>query len=234
MNQSIHLFRLQKTDTQIDQINNRLSEIKHIIDTDQTILLAEKEISRTKIDVDLSQEILNKLDGEVNSLRIKLEICDSSLYGGKIKSPKELKDLQDEIASINRHISNLEEKQLEAMFVLEQYETLHKNNLEELQKVKGVFFDLKAALDGESSQANKTKDHLLYEREIVIKSISEENLDQYNQKRLQKRGIAVTTTHDGACVCCGSSLRPAELQSAKTSLQLSCCSSCGRILYVGT
>jgi predicted nucleic acid-binding Zn-ribbon protein len=234
MNESIHLFRLQKVDTQIDQITSRLNEIKRQINSNQTIKDAENISEISLMDLENSRKNLKSIEDEIQSLRNKLEMCDSSLYSGKIKNPKELSDLQIEIASIKKHISRLEEKQLEALYALEFSETTHNKNIIDLQKVKNDFTSLQEKLKLETSQLIATRDSLVTEKEAVTKSISSASLHIYDQLRSQKRGVAVTTTREGACTGCGSSLRPAELQDARATTQLYYCSSCGRIIYVGS
>jgi uncharacterized protein len=234
MNQSIHLFRLQKVDSQIDQINNRIKEINQIISTDKTVSAAENVLNNSAIELDKAKKALQKIEDEVQSLRIKVEMSEASLYSGNIKSPKELKDLQGEIAAIKRHISTLEDRQLEAMVTFEQVENIHKGNITSLEKTRADFTNIKAGLMGELSQRKNNKDHLTSEHEAIITSISQDNLDIYNRLRTQKRGLAVTTTVDGACTGCGSELRPAELQEARNPQHLAYCSSCGRILYAGS
>jgi uncharacterized protein len=234
MNQSIHLFRLQKVDSQLDQINNRIKEINQIINSDKTIATAEKVANDSSIELEKAQSALKKIENEVQALRIKIEFSESSLYSGNIKNPKELKDLQGEITSIKRHISALEDRQLEAMMEFEQIENTHTGNINKLEKAKGDFATAKAGLMGELSQINKNKDQFISEREAIVTSISQENLEIYNRLRSQKRGLAVTTTVEGACTGCGSSLRPAELQEAHNPQHLAYCSSCGRILYAGS
>ena len=163
-----------------------------------------------------------------------MEMSEASLYGGKIKIPKELKDLQEEIASIKRHISAIEDQELEAMELVEQAEIFYKDKNIALEKTRADFANAKAGLLGELTQINKNKEHLTSEREVIITAISQENLEIYNRLRIQKRGLAVTTTIDDACSGCGFSLRPAEMQVARNPLNLAYCASCGRIIYAGS
>ena len=48
--------------------------------------------------------------------------AEASLYGGHVQNPKELQDLQKDVASLKRHLETLEERELEAMEAAENAE----------------------------------------------------------------------------------------------------------------
>ena len=62
---------------------------------------------------------MKQSEAEVEKQRIKIEQTEASLYGGHVHNPKELQDLQKDVASLKRHLETLEERQLEAMLVVE-------------------------------------------------------------------------------------------------------------------
>jgi uncharacterized protein len=90
-----------------------------------------------------------------------------------------------------------------------------------------------AGLLGEKSRLEHLQEKLMLERHVSQSQILPENLSMYNHLRAQKRGLAVAAIEDGSCQACGSSLRPAELQTAKSPNKITFCSSCGRIIYAG-
>jgi len=118
MSQAFNLYRLQKIDTQIDQINNRLAEINHILAADENLHKAEELSQNTKNQLFKMQQNLKQKEDEVQAHRIKIETNESSLYGGKVRNPKELQDLQMEIASLKKRLTILEDEQLDIMLPL--------------------------------------------------------------------------------------------------------------------
>jgi uncharacterized protein len=98
MSQVPHLYQLQKMDTELEQISQRLNEISKIIQNDQTLQLAEKTLSQSRASLHRAHIELRSSEERVSEQRIKIETSESNLYGGKIKNPKELQDLQLEIA----------------------------------------------------------------------------------------------------------------------------------------
>ena len=97
MNQAFQLYQLQKIDSQMDIIDNRLNEIARILDADETLKLAEAAVQQKQQELRQEKLSMQKIDDAVQAQKIKIETSNASLYGGKIQNPKELQDLQNEI-----------------------------------------------------------------------------------------------------------------------------------------
>jgi len=233
MNQAFQLYQLQKIDSQLDVIENRLNEIIKILDTDQTLKQTETAVQQKQQEIHQARMSMNKIDDAVQAQKIKIETSSVALYGGKIQNPKELQDLQNEISSLKKYLANLEDQELEAMINFDQLELELKKALENQKTAQAEFVEKQSKLLGEQLQLNRTKEKLLAERAAVIPSILTESMELYLKLRRTKRGIAVASITEGACTGCGSSLTPAEWQAARSPRQVAYCSSCGRILYAG-
>lgn len=233
MNQSPQLFQLQQIDSKIEYIKNRLNKIAHILESDEKVNQAENYAKNSKLSLRLAQKSLCEIEEIVKEVRTKIEISESKLYSGKISNPKELQDLQKEVISNKRRLSSLEDKQLDAMLILEQTEQENQKSQERLANVSITFENQKTILNNEINQLDDTLERLQKERFATIGSISQENQTIYNTLREKKRGLAVSKIEDGACAACGVILRPAELQRAQSPDKIMRCSSCGRLLYSG-
>jgi len=233
MNQAFHLARLQKVDLQIDHLNVRLKEIDRLLKENTAVREAEKSVNDAESDAGQSRRLLKSAEDSVEAQRIKIETNESALYGGKIRNPKELQDLQNDIASLKRHLSTLEDEQLNAMLALEESEAALKKASAVLVAVQGLFISQNADLAGERSKINENLQRLTGEREAAVKPLTDESIAIYRRLRELKRGIAVSLAEDGACTACGSELRPEEMQSARSPNTIIFCASCGRILYSG-
>jgi hypothetical protein len=233
MNQAFHLARLQKVDLQIDQFTNRLKEIDRMLKGNGAVREAEKSVRDAESEVVKCKRLLKNAEDAVDTQRIKIETNEASLYGGKIRNPKELQDLQNDIASLKRYLSTLEDEQLIAMLALEDKETILKKASSTLAAAQAQFISQTADLTGEKSKINDILQRLMGERDAALKPLSDESIAIYKRLREQKRGIAVALAEDGACKACGSELRPEEMQSARNPNTIVYCDSCGRILYSG-
>jgi uncharacterized protein len=233
MNEAFHLARLQKIDSQMDQIELRLVEIAKILEDDQEIHLAQEAAQAANQELLKANQELKKLEDAAQAQQIKIELDESALYGGKVRNPKELQDLQNEIASVKRHLSTLEDQQLDAMQVVENADSKNKTAARNLTQAEADFTSRSASFLGERSRLEKDRERLQAERTPIITQLPETNLNVYNQLRRQKRGIAVAGIVEGSCTACGATPSPAEWQAARSPHQIVRCSSCGRILYAG-
>lgn len=233
MSESLNLFRLQKLDSKIDQINKRLKVIEQILSDDRQVMMAQKKHEKAQADEKEKRIMLRQIEDKVEAQRIKRKKTQTALFSGNVKNPKELQDLQMESEALKRYISQLEDEQLEAMIAHETAEENLKNAEQNLKDVKGTSVEENATLVGEQSNLEEEYQKLLREREAVVQAISANTKAMYNQLREKKRGTAVATVSDGGCSICGQSLTPADLQSIRSSTRLVFCPSCARILYEG-
>jgi predicted nucleic acid-binding Zn-ribbon protein len=233
MSSSSQLFRLQQIDTQIDQTLARLDEIEKLLN--DRSLIDQVEASSKKADVSLHEETqkLRQAENNVRDQRIKIEQDEASLYSGKMHNPKELQDLQNEVAALKRFLSTLEDRQLEIMIAVEEAESEAKQAKSVVLKTQAQLVEHNAHLNAEKSKLLKEKERLEVERQVASDAISEEDLDLYNQLRKSRRGIAVIRVVDRTCTACGSTLTPAVVQAVNSSGQIVRCPSCSRILYPG-
>lgn len=233
MNQASILYQLQNVDHQIDKIDRRLTEISSQLGETKEILTAQEVLSEKESIYEQKRKIVRHAEDEAQVVKIKLGTSESSLYGGKIKNPKELKDIQEEVAVLKRRINALEDIELDAMVSLEEAENDLKQAKIDLSKAEASKVSQNAGLLGEQSKLQQSKDKLLTEKNAVLPSVSPDELTMYQKLRLSKRGLAVAKLEELTCSACGFSLTPADGQDVKSPGHLSFCPSCGRILYAG-
>lgn len=233
MNQAFHLFRLQQIDTQLDQVTASLAEINRLLSNDETVRIASLAVDDSGKLLHQEKQKLKQLEFAVKEQQIKINQCESNLYGGKIRNPKELQDLQKDIASLKKHLAIMEDQQLEAMVSVEQRESEDANAHDQLRLAQAAFAEKSASWLGQKDQLIRNIDRLNAERATIVPPIDPDNVRIYESIRRRKSGVAVTTARDGSCVVCGTNIRPMELQSARAAQELVYCTSCGRILYVG-
>jgi predicted nucleic acid-binding Zn-ribbon protein len=231
MSAALGLYRLQQVDSQIDQIQARLKAIREALENDLELRTATQQFTAADNTYKDAQRALKQSEVEVEKQRIKIEQTEASLYSGRVHNPKELQDLQKDVASLKRYLETLEERELDAMLVVETSENesqIAKTQLEHVQSSKS---DQNQDLTLESAALHKNLERLNTERQAVIRDIAQQAISTYNQLRQQRRGIAVATLTDAACAACGTTLTPSQQQTARTTSQLFHCPSCGRILF---
>ena len=233
MNQVFLLYRIQQIDTQIDQAAASLAEVNRLLAGDETVRQARQSVEEAGLALRQSQQALKQTEFAVKEQQIKIGQSEANLYGGRIRNPKELQDLQKEITSLKKHLAVLEDQQLEAMMALEEAEARNQTAQGTLVQAQGAFAEKSSAWLGQKEHFTRTLDRLQAERDAALTLASKESLQVYEGLRKRKSGVAVTTVKEGSCSVCGANIRPAELQAARAAQDLVYCSSCGRILYAG-
>jgi predicted nucleic acid-binding Zn-ribbon protein len=231
MSQTLSLYRLQQIDSQIDRLQNRLRDIQDLLDDKSELLQLREKVEIAEAKRKSTEQALIKAEVDVQNLHIKIEQTQSSLYGEKLHSPKELQDLQNDVSALKRYLIILEDRQIDTM---QESETAEAN----LQSAK---IELENAIKGRTEKDKSFQqeqgiirndlDRSYVERNAIAIAIPKNELTLYEQLRHERRGVAVAVINDSSCGACGSNLSLAQMQSVRSSGQLILCPSCGRILY---
>ena len=105
MSAALGLLRLQQVDSRISQTETRLGKIREILENDaevQSVLEKIKAAEASQRDFEHARLVA---DQEAHDQQIKINQAEASLYGGTVHNPKELLDLQADIAFLKKHLS---------------------------------------------------------------------------------------------------------------------------------
>jgi uncharacterized protein len=231
MSASLGLYRLQQVDRQIDHTRSQLDNIRRTLENDAELQQAFKEVETAQASHHYAGHALKNAEAEVASQRIKIEQAESSLYGGKVQNPKELQDLQKDIASLKKHLVTLEEREFDAMIKVEGTENNLQSAKTKLELVQARLGNEHKKLIEDQSALEIILEQLAEEREASLAPIESNLLQIYENLRQQKRGVAITEVSDNSCASCGATITNSLQQNARSQKQLAHCPSCGRILY---
>lgn len=231
MSAALGLYRLQQVDSQMDQIRARLETIRETLENDAKLQAAMNVVSSSEAEHKKSNNAVKTSEAEVESQRIKIEHAEASLYGGQVTNPKELQDLQMDVASLKKYHATLEERELESMIRAEETQKALDDANEKLKQVQENLKDQNRDLTAESETLNKDLERLEPERNAVVENIDEVFLKTYEQLRQKKNGVAVASFEENSCSACGTTFTQSQQQSARSADQLFNCPTCGRIIY---
>jgi predicted nucleic acid-binding Zn-ribbon protein len=231
MSASLGLYRLQQIDRQIDRAHAELDTIRKTLENDIELRESLEKVEKKQNEHLHAHHKLKSASSETETQKIKIEQAESSLYGGNVHNPKELQDLQKDIVSLKKHLSTLEERELDAMITAETTEN-------DLQSAKIELDIIQARLGNEHKNLLTVQTSIILElermteeREAALGPIESNLLHTYETLRQNKRGVAIAEISDGACASCGTTLNAALQQNARSPRQLAICPSCGRILF---
>jgi len=224
------LYQLQEVEMELasdeqtmNQITSQLGESEAVIET-QNKLASERE--RLK---ELTRQ-QHSIEREIDDIAGKLTTVEEELYSGRIRNPKELTNLQQEIDSLKVNRNKLEDQALEIMEKVELVTNSVATLDSELKRLEAEWQSQQHKLSTDLEQLKVAISNLKHKRQLLATEIDPQIVEIYNELKRQ-RGTAVAKVEQGICRGCRISLPITELQQARSG-SLVRCSSCGRILFL--
>ncbi len=233
MGRSKTLYQVQQLDTQIDNATKRIRDIDILLGDTKSLDDAQKDHSIKEIALLTKKKVLASAEVVVGDHSLKIDQNQKKLYSGSVTNPKELEDIQLESESLKRHLSVLEERQLEAMLEMEEAQN-------EFDLTSSIMASIRSKIESDSSALNSEKvdlKHSIVEltnhKETFISSNDIPDLPTYQSIRKSSGGIAVTLMISDSCSSCGANIPSAIAQEARSPVKLAFCPTCRRVLHPG-
>lgn len=230
MSRAGYLLKLQRIDSQRDRHRKRLSEIILLLEDNKSVQESLSRLAPIKAAAESARRAHNLIRDEFEAFEHKRKAREARLYGGTVKNPKELQDLNDEVASLVRRLSTLEHQQLEAMLVQDDAEALEERANRDHSKIESEWHMTRHDLSDEKLEHEREIAQLDFERETALESVLSEDLPIYEKLRAGKKGMAVVLLENGVCGGCGMAPSLSRAQKVRTGLDLVRCGNCSRIM----
>jgi len=229
------LLDVQDHDTAIDQLRHRraaLPERAELANVDRQLTALEartKEVRLRRDDLGDRQAVL---EHQIEASRSRSETLEKRLFGGQIVASRELQAMNEEVKHLARHISELEDREIEVMEGLEPLDSelqagdLTRQTLQgEADRLRGVIQTTEQALDAEIAAENQA-------RAAVASGVSGDLLAHYERLRSKLGGTGAARLVGGSCSGCHLALSSMELDRVRKapSGAVITCEQCGRIL----
>lgn len=234
MSNITNLIRIQKLDLKVNQIEKQIGIINDLISNNVIVRAAIQEKEQKEKTLNEVKAEIKRQEASLDELILKIQHAENSLYKGSNFSPKELQEIQQEIAGLKNYSSLIENKLLELMGSSDEINLELVKSIDRLTELQNESSVNSNGFIKEKSQLMENHEVLSKERSAIASAISQDEYKKYQDLRQQKRGIAITSISEGACDSCGNTLTPAMQQKVKTSSTLVQCPFCGRILYSET
>ncbi|HET91677.1 MAG TPA: hypothetical protein ENN99_13195 [Chloroflexi bacterium] len=223
------LYQLQKLDNEGDVKKRRLQEVEAALRESDILKQARQALKSAEAQVHRWSVRQRDLELETRSLADKIARSEQRLYGGAIQNPKELADLQAEVASLRRRRQQLEDNLIEAMIEREEAEATQTQAREHLQEIETHWSTQQTELKAERQELGGTLAQLEGARENLLPRIGADELAVYQNLRRRKGGTVVVQVQDGACGGCGVTVSPSITWQLRQE-GLAYCNTCERIL----
>jgi uncharacterized protein len=233
MSAALALFRLQQVDTRIGQSEARLRKVQETLADDAEFQAAVQKQRNAEQDERRLEQERRLAEESARNLQVKIQQAEASLYGGAVHNPKELQELQADVAGLKKRLAATEEQELEAMMKLETAQAARQAADAALAALRSRLGEDKRHLLDEQSVLSRQLEDQQAERQAAMSAVEPRALKDYDSLRQGHRGVAVAEVADNSCSACGTTLTAALQQSARHAAELVFCPSCGRVLFAG-
>jgi len=231
MSRASSLFRLQELDLELDAGRARLGAIEQALTGDPAVKSAKQAALKAHEQFNAARVRTRAIELDAQSLSEKIADGEKRLYSGAISNPKELRDLEQDLASLRRRRAEIEEQELEAMIAAETAEGEAASCQTRLQQAERASLEAQGALTEERSRLQARVTEMMDERESISVPLPDDDRLVYQRLRQTKNHRPVARVADGSCLACGEEVSSARVQEIRRGTGLVRCTGCERILY---
>ena len=224
------LYQLQEVDLEIESNERAMSYVASQLGESQAVVRAQNQLESEQQHLEELRRKQHSAEWEIDDIVTKLTAAEEKLFGGSIKNPKELTNLQHEVDMLKARRDQLEDKALEIIDQVELSETSVATISNQMETLKAEWHRQQQQLSDELERLKAVLSDLRHKRQLLSDKIDPQAVEFYQELRKEK-GTAVARVEQGICRGCRISLPTTELQQARSG-NLVQCSSCGRILFL--
>jgi uncharacterized protein len=227
------LYQLQLMDSEREEKNRRLAEVEGGLGEMDNVVRAREAVSETEHILAKQRGQLRNLDLEIASFESRLKQNQERLYGGSVRNPKELGNLQEEAVVLRRRRSELEDGQLELLISVEEQEAELAERRARLRQIETTWGDEQRALLAEKGQLEARLAEL--EESIAQKRARLSPADRalYDDLRDRLGDQVVVLLKRGICQACGVDVPTGMAHAVERGEGQHFCPTCDRLLFAG-
>lgn len=229
------LLEVQAHDTRLDQLDHQLAALPERAARDEAAAALAATEAATAETTEARDELARRqkrIDDEVESLKEKQGGFDAKLYSGTVTNPRELQDLQEEIESLGRRISILEDQELEVMVEVDPVEARLAELATAADEQRGALDAAETALTAAEAELGAESDAERARRAEAAAPVPDDLLGTYEKLRGARGGIGVARLVGAQCGGCHLTLSAMEADRMRKlpDGEYGHCEECGRIL----
>ncbi len=224
------LYQLQEVDLQIEAKEKAVERMTADLGESEVLLQTRATLAERKKRLEDLLTEQRSLEWEIEDITGKVNGFEKDLYSGRIRIPKELTSLQQEVGALKAKRTVLEDKALVVMEDADKTRQEVSRLVAELATVETEWKSQQDTLKTQIEIEKRSLADLSGKQQTMAREIDGPTLQLYRGLRQQK-GSAVARVEQGICRGCRISLPVHELQSVRSGTLVQC-SSCGRILYL--
>lgn len=229
------LLEIQAVDSTIQKLDHRASRLperERLADLEGRLARVRADVAAAEAEKHELVKQQRRIEDEISSVEERIAHEESQLYSGGSSDAGLLQTLQDEIASLKRRISSLEDDELELMELVEPIDARLAALAEDQADLDRQAIEATTALAEVESVIDAERGEALATREAAVAGIDADVLARYEQTRDRLGGTAVARLESGTCGACHMKLSAVEhdrIQHLADDEEVRC-EECGRFL----
>ena len=231
MRSVVLLAHLNEIDLAMDAHKARLAEIAEALREPAALVEARRGLARAESDLAHCRAVQTELEAVQNDAAGKLARAETRLYGGGVRNPKELEDLQRDVAQLRRQLDQAEDHLLEALICSETATQAQAEQAALLERLTAETGRKQAVLRAEQAQIRARMPAELARHAAARQAVPAALLATYDSLRPRRGGRAVARLDGEECSACLVAASPFTLEAARFGDDLVYCSNCGRLLW---
>lgn len=223
------LYQLQLLELEIESAEKASARAQARLNDNEELRQAKAALAAAQSELDALLKTQKDTDWAISDITAKMTVANESLYSGRVRNPKELTSLQQELEGFKHQRDPLEEKAMTLMEKIESQQSRLKQRDAELKAVESRLREEHKTLHAQIDEL-KAKLAELHEQHSQAIAVIPPDEARFYADLKKRRGVAVARVDKGTCGSCRISLSSAELQRARSG-KLAQCSSCTRVLF---
>ncbi|MDR7482672.1 MAG: hypothetical protein QN183_14095 [Armatimonadota bacterium] len=227
------LYQLQQIDSAIAQAGVQRAGLDDGTAARADVAAAEAHVTQLTERLGHTRARARDVELEVAALEAKRARVEADLYSGRVRNPKELAAMLDEVAQLARQKDRLEDELLNLLSDIDRLEPAQRDarrRLEDAQRTLGARLE---AYRAAVADLDARLTSLEARRAALCEHVEETVRRRYDRLRQAKGGIAVVAIRDGICEGCHVVVPERLVVRLQDDPELlATCDGCGRLLVV--
>lgn len=227
------LWELQELDLAIKEVKQKIEnapQLSGVQEAKQDKENKGQDYAELEAQLNNDRKYLKKLELQEQKIVEDRQELYESMYSGKIKSTKELEQMQRKMDLLAEDKKNVEEEILVLMESIEEQEEKLKQAEEELKESKQALKDKASSLEEELNSLNQELLKLQDDREQQAAKINKQYLDKYLIMAEKHRGKPLAKVENDICSGCRVFISSAQRGHLYNPSAMVYCENCGRLL----
>jgi predicted nucleic acid-binding Zn-ribbon protein len=225
------LYEVQRADTDLARLRETLAALDTGEELAAQVEEAERDLTRLGEQHRTTEKEATDRDLELKALEEKKARFESQLYCGTVRNPRQLSDLQGEVAMLSRQISKVEDRILELMEALESGRSATQTSEARLKELRERLASVRAKHETTDSRLQREIAELEAKREGRASEVGAQLLKRYERIRARQGNLGLVKITGTACPGCRITLPSETVKGLKAGRQDLTCENCGRLLF---